>query len=446
MGDGLFCGASFVVLLLAALAVPGALGVPPVASTSPSAAAWATPSAAAPGAPTTAAAAQRSVVARQLYESRGRFSSAATFRPTSANAAARNAAHSSVDENVQKQCTTRTLKPSRRNGPLRRLHAPYSGRSPMEVRHVVAAVVVDDEQPAARSEAPARPRRSRPVPPRGTRTRSRRRRRPTHPGAAEPVGPPARPGRRAHPSSRSCAARSPSPPSSSSTSRSRDRAERVEGARELALDIEDAGQGLAELIGRARPGGQPRDGEYSERLPFRRSGAPRRPAAPRRASRVPSRIAASPTPPRPGSAIGARCPPWPDGASANRSGRRTVAVAWIGHHDEPRDAGSALVGHRRARRAHDGHRPIPQRRLGGRSRNSARTESRRPGSQRRLVPRERAATVRVVAARQADLVAVVQARRAGQRRLEQHRDAERLAALAAEHRPEARRVVASRAG
>ena len=39
-------------------------------------------------------------------------------------------APSSIDSNVQKQWTTRILNPPRRNGPSRRLHGPYSGRSP----------------------------------------------------------------------------------------------------------------------------------------------------------------------------------------------------------------------------------------------------------------------------------------------------------------------------
>ena len=59
----------------------------------------------------------------------------------------------------------------------------------------------------------------------------------------------------------------------------------------------------------------------------------------------------------------------------------------------------------------------------------------------RLVPRERPPRVRVDPAHDADLVAVVGARRAGQRRLEQDGELHRLA-IAAEQREDPRRVVA----
>ena len=70
----------------------------------------------------------------------------------------------------------------------------------------------------------------------------------------------------------------------------------------------------------------------------------------------------------------------------------------------------------------------------------ARTESRSPGSQRRLLPREPAPAIGIVAARQADFVAVVDRRRARERRLEEHRQLG-AAGIAPEHRPQARRIV-----
>ena len=63
----------------------------------------------------------------------------------------------------------------------------------------------------------------------------------------------------------------------------------------------------------------------------------------------------------------------------------------------------------------------------------------------RLVPGERAAAVRIVAAGQPDLVAVVDARRAGQRQLEQRREADPVA-VAAEDRRAAAACRGSRGG
>ena len=88
-----------------------------------------------------------------MYDSRGRFSAAATSRPTSPNACVEERrAPRRCDSNVQKQWTTRTLNPPRRNGPSRRLSSPVLGQVAAQPRDVVTAVVVDDEQPTARSQ------------------------------------------------------------------------------------------------------------------------------------------------------------------------------------------------------------------------------------------------------------------------------------------------------
>ena len=80
------------------------------------------------------------------------MSVAASAAPTSPNAPPRNAVITSSEANVQKQWTTRIRNPAERKGPSRRLQSPYGGEVAAQPRDVVAAVVVDDEQAAVRPQ------------------------------------------------------------------------------------------------------------------------------------------------------------------------------------------------------------------------------------------------------------------------------------------------------
>ncbi len=144
-------------------------------------------------------------------------------------------------------------------------------------------------------------------------------------------------------------------------------------------------------------------------------------------------------PSKPGSASGASRPRPPGSASSPT--RRRIAVSPALTATMRRD-GPAPRSMATAWPSAPAIRSGASRRAGSadRSRRSARTEFAQPRFPARLVPRESGAALRIVAAGQADLVAVVDARGTGHRHLEQRRQPDALR-VAAEQAAQPRRVV-----
>ena len=112
----------------------------------------------------------------------------------------------------------------------------------------------------------------------------------------------------------------------------------------------------------------------------------------------------------------------PGRARRRTGGRaRSGSSAGVDGDDEPPAPRAPLEGDAASGAPDHGDRAVTQGRLGRAEPEERPDRVTQPRLPARLVPGERATAVGVVAARQADLVAVVDARRAGQRHLEQHR-------------------------
>ncbi len=195
----------------------------------------------------------------------------------------RNSSASSCDPNVQKQCTTRTLNPRRQERPIAPADQAVLRQVAAQARHVVASVVEQDQQSAARSEDP----------PdlgglgRGGATERR-------PEAGQDVGrrvgrvDPRRSVRRGERDPRTelgkLSSADPIGTIEQQHVASPGRTQCVEHPRDLALDIEDAGQSTRPARPRGRSVDLPQVAEYDRkrRPPTRRL---RPPAAPPRTGR-----------------------------------------------------------------------------------------------------------------------------------------------------------------
>ena len=109
-------------------------------------------------------------------------------------------------------------------------------------------------------------------------------------------------------------------------------------------------------------------------------------------------------------------------------------VPWVDRNEEMRRSLSALEGNGRTGRARHAKRPVAKPSLCAtevQERSHRIAQTRLPTA---LVPRECRAAIRIVSARQPQLIAIEDRWRAGERRLEQHRQ-ERQSCIAAQHGP-----------